>query len=140
MIPRLLAAVVGLHCGILAATGQSPGTPADTSSLIPYADASFGFEMRLPGGWALDRARFQEYEGSIGLLRGRSPSGQHSLQIVVFREFKGRAFDEWVLEFAKLLVELSGGAAAETQARVLGERDGAVRRQPDAQLLSLPGV
>lgn len=111
---------------IVLAAWMTPGAPAQTTQpampawpTIPYADAAFGFELQLPAGWTYDRARFQRFQDSIGLLRGRDPRGQLGLQIQVFRiqpvEVPGGAgapaklripsFEDWMVDFGKALAE-----------------------------------
>ncbi len=120
-----LAVGVGLASGAIvgAQTAQSTSSPASGPAMIPYADTAFGFEMRVPAGWDYDRARFQQFKDSVGLLRGRSPGGQQALQVQIFRiqpnVVPGAAnrpervdlpsFEDWVIEFSKALAE-SGDA------------------------------
>lgn len=108
VLPLLLA-------GAALAAAQS--TQPTSQPTIPYTDAAFGYELRLPGHWTYDRTRFQEYEGSVGLLRGRGPGGREALQVLVFRvqpvagapddsghqPLRLPSFEDWVIEFGKLV-------------------------------------
>ncbi len=118
------------------ASGDTP--PTDTApATVPYVDAAFGFELQLPAGWEYDRTRFQPYEGSIGLLRGRSRGGQSALQILVFRiqpergegadgKLRIQPFEDWVEQFARKLGENANAERLEWEAWKLPPRAGAL--------------
>ena len=72
----LLLGAILLSTTPVAGQTSQPALPADKT--MPYADYAFGFEMRLPGGWEYDRARFEGPEGAVGLIRGRVSSGTRS--------------------------------------------------------------
>ena len=103
--------------------GDQP-TTTSAPATIPYADAAFGFELQVPAGWEYDRARYQQYRNSIGLLRGRSGGGQRVMQIQIFRiepdvraatssqpaRVELRKFEEWLADFSQTLAD-NGDAA-----------------------------
>lgn len=120
-----------------AAQTETP-VPTTAPATIPYTDAAFGFELQIPAGWEYDRTRFQPYERSIGLLRGRSPGGQSALQILVFRiqpEAAGAGageklrippFEDWIEEFARTLGENANAERLEWETWKLPPRAGAL--------------
>ncbi len=108
---------------VSAADAQSASAPA--GGFATLIDPSFGFELRLPTAWSVDRTRFQEGRGSIGVLRARSPTGQHSAKIIVYRLIDAQPFDEWMVDFAKRVVAENGGAPAEAAPRTISGRSGA---------------
>jgi hypothetical protein len=94
----------------------------DSAETLPtqrYTNAAFGFEMDVPANWAYDHSRFQHHRDSVGLLRGRGPGGRAGLQVQVYRidptklperegegaQVEMRDFDEWVVQFGKLLAD-----------------------------------
>lgn len=117
--PRRLAAAPVVALALVWAASAAAPSPAQTPSpaqaqppasnpaplTIPLMDANFGFELQLPANWRYDRTRFHKFERSIGLLRGASPSGAQSMQILVFREFPIRPFEAWLTAFVKDLAE-----------------------------------
>lgn len=141
---RVPLALIALVSWLLAAAavaqpaGTAPPVAATGPATIPYADAAFGFEIQLPAGWEYDRTRFQEFERSIGLLRGRSPGGQQALQILVFHvppEMKTGAgpeqvslpsFEDWVVRFGRSLAEEANAPELKWDAFQAGGRVGAL--------------
>ncbi len=110
-------------------TGVADGqtTPAATGpALIPYTDPAFGFELQVPAGWRYDRTRFQPLAGAIGLLRGNSPDGQRGLQIVVFRSFPMKPFEDWVVDFGKTVAERTQAPRVDWETTRVPPRAGAV--------------
>ncbi len=102
---KILYVFAGLLLTSSAAAQQSQ--PADGGlTLQPYADPAFGFELQVPAGWQYDRSRFQQFKDSIGLLRGIGPGDRQALQILVFRSFPMRPFEDWLVDFGKALSEL----------------------------------
>jgi hypothetical protein len=126
--------------GVWADGGPASRPAALDIPTVPYEDAAFGFAMHVPAGWAYDRTRFQEYEDSIGLLRGRAPDGHRALQIMVFRvqpEVIPRGagqedlvrlptFEDWVIVFGKSLGELTGAERVSWETWNLPPRAGAL--------------
>jgi hypothetical protein len=88
-----------------AATQPAPGT----APLMSYSDPTFGFEMQVPAGWTYDRARFSGPQDAIGILRGRNPTGQLALQILVFRSAEITEFPAWLKTFVSRLSRNYGG-------------------------------
>ena len=127
--------------GMAAAEGPSSQPTSTSQPTVNYTDAAYGFELQLPAGWDYDRSRFQEYKGSIGLLRGRGPGGQQALQIVVFRiqplvtprtgdadrpTVKIPPFEDWVAQFGRELAESANATKLEWETWSLPPRVGAV--------------
>lgn len=121
---------------VLVAGGVGAATAADDT--IPYVDPAFGFEMKLPAGWNYDRSRFQQFEDSIGVLRGRGPGGRAGLQVQVFRlrpteragadgklELAMPSFEEWVVDFARALGDMTGAERIEWDTCKYASRVGA---------------
>lgn len=121
MVALLILAILP---GITAA--QQPQPVSAHQQLVPYADPAFGFELRVPAGWSYDRSRFQEFEESIGLLRGSAPAGRQALQIMVFRSFRMKPFEDWVVDFGKALAELTRSARVDWETIRIPPRAGAV--------------
>lgn len=92
----------------LAQTTTPAGSATPSPNLIPHVDPTFGFELGIPAGWSYDRARFEQPEGAIGLLRGRNPAGAQALQVLVFRDFEVAGFPAWLDGFARRLAEMYG--------------------------------
>ena len=106
----MIAVGVVASCVPVGFGGQAGAVgPAGAASPgIAFVDKTFGFSMRVPGGWTYDRTGFFGPGGSLGVLRGASPDGRSSLQILVFREIKERAFSKWVEYFGQQLGEING--------------------------------
>lgn len=86
---------------------------------IPFVDKTGGYEVRLPVGWIYDRTGFFGPGGSLGLLRGASPDGHTTCQILLFRNVKDRTFPEW---FDFFCTQIGGVAGVErVRAKGLGE-------------------
>jgi hypothetical protein len=104
-----------------------PTQPTPTS--LPstnFADPAFGFELQLPAGWDYDRTRFQQFKDSIGLLRGHGPGGRRGLQIIVFRSFDMKPFEDWIVDFGKASAELTNSPRVDWEAWRLPPRAGAI--------------
>lgn len=122
---RLFALLVG-GAVCAAACGQDT-QPAPTSMpTFRYSDPGFGFELELPAGWDYDRSRFQQFQDSIGLLRGYSGDGHSGLQILVFRSFPMPAFEDWIVSFGKALAELTNAQRVDWETWQLPPRAGAI--------------
>jgi len=125
ILARAAVAAAGLLLSAAVVRGQT-SQPATGPALIPYADPAFGFELQVPSGWRYDRTRFQQFEGSIGLLRGNSPNGQRGLQVVVFRSFQMKPFEEWIVDFGKAVAEKTQAPKIDWETIQLPPRAGAV--------------
>ena len=113
MLPGLLLGLL-LVCQPKA-DGQSLWLLAASDDTINYSDPAYGFELEVPADWTYNRARFQQFENSIGLMRGRSPDGRKGLQVLAFHiqpklqgggGSKSRAmhmptFEEWMVDFGQ---------------------------------------
>ena len=121
----LLIGLVG-SLGADRATAQTDKPSPTSMPTISYMDPGFGFELRLPAGWAYDRTRFQDFEDSIGLLRGRGAGGRRGLQIVVFRSFDMKPFEDWIVDFGKASAELLHSERVDWETWRLPPRAGAV--------------
>jgi hypothetical protein len=94
--------------------------------LTAFVEPAFGFELRVPAGWEYDRTRFQQFEDSIGLLRGHGPGGMRGLQIMVFRSFTMKPFEDWIIDFGKASAELMNSAHVDWETWKLPPRAGAI--------------
>lgn len=122
----LLACLLGGLGAAAPAAAQPAQTAPARAQLIPYADPAFGFELKVPAGWTYDRTRFQEFEDSIGLLRGTAPGGREALQILVFRSFPMKPFEDWIVDFGKALAQTSDSKGVKWETVQLPPRAGAV--------------
>ncbi len=104
-------------------TSQPASKPADT---IPFVDRTYGYELRIPAGWKYDRTGYPGPEGSVGLLRGASPDGRSSLQVLLFRDFTRAPFDEWIDYFARRIGGVSGTQRVEVTGNEAAARPEAV--------------
>jgi hypothetical protein len=116
-----LVLILAGHVTAPAQTSQAASQPNNV-----YVDPAFGFELRLPVGWEYDRTRFQQFRDSIGLLRGRGPEGRRGLQIIVFRSFPMKPFEDWVVDFGKASAELLSSPRTDWETWKLPPRAGAV--------------
>lgn len=113
--------------GLAAGQTTQPTQPGPTSlPSVSYADPAFGFELQLPAGWEYDRTRFQQFKDSIGLLRGHGPGGRRGLQIIVFRSFEMRPFEDWIVDFGKASAELTNSPRVDWETWRLPPRAGAI--------------
>jgi hypothetical protein len=110
-------------CPLSAQTSQPTTTSRPAAN---YSDPAFGFELNLPAGWDYDRTRFQQFKNSIGLLRGRGPEGRRGLQIIVFRSFPMKPFEDWIVDFGKASAELMSSARVEWETWKLPPRAGTI--------------
>jgi hypothetical protein len=120
---------VALLLAILCSPRAEGQTTAPAPTSLPtasYSDPAFGFELQLPAGWEYDRTRFQDFKDSIGLLRGRGLGGRRGLQVVVFRSFPMKPFEDWVVDFGRAVVELTGAPRVRWETWQLPPRAGAV--------------
>ncbi len=126
--PRLgcLALALLLAGGGDDARGQTPASGPTSLPVVNYSDAAFGFELSVPAGWDYDRTRFQQFKDSIGLLRGRGPGGRRGLQIIVFRSFDLKPFEDWALEFARAAGELMNSSQVQWEPWRLPPRAGVI--------------
>jgi hypothetical protein len=111
----------------VSAQTTQPAQPTPTSQpTVSYADAAFGFELQLPAGWSYDRTRFQQFKDSVGLLRGHGPGGRRGVQIIVFRSFDMKPFEDWVVDFGKASAELTNSPRVDWETWRLPPRAGAI--------------
>ncbi|MGD8451571.1 MAG: hypothetical protein PVJ57_07105 [Phycisphaerae bacterium] len=104
---RRLAAAIGLAVLFAGSVAIAQTTqPASVPAGIPFANATFGFEMMLPPGWVYDRGIFAGPQGALGLLRGESQGARQAMQILVFRRGEMPPFGDWVRVFEEELTEL----------------------------------
>ena len=122
----LAAGLALLSAGAGSADGQTTQPTTTGVATANYADPAFGFELTLPAGWEYDRTRFQQFKDSIGLLRGRSPGGVRGLQVVVFRSFSLKPFEDWMVDFGKAVAELTDTPRVDWETWRLPPRAGAI--------------
>jgi len=108
-----------------AARAQEPERDLTPFATVPFVDKAFGFELQVPAGWSYDRAGFFGPEGSLGLLRGASPGGRATLQILVFREPQLPSFPEWIDFFCQQLGRISGTKRVQVKGETGTERPAA---------------
>lgn len=125
MTTRLLIVPLVLASCLPAALAKDESTPT-TMPTVDYVDPAFGFELNLPAAWEYDRTRFQHYRNSLGVLRGRSPTGDRSMRILVFRDFELTPFEEWLIAFGKDLGRLTNSKRIDWETWSLPPRAGAV--------------
>ena len=89
-------------------SAQEPTSSESKQEAMPYVNKSFGFELQIPAGWNYDQTGFFGPGESLGVLRGASPNGQASLQILVFRDIETSTFPDWIEYFSKQLGTISG--------------------------------
>ncbi len=118
-----LAALL-LACGV--GFGQTPSTTPTSFPSVAFADPGFGYELQLPAGWEYDRSRFQQFKDSIGLLRGHAPGGRRGVQIMVFRSFDMKPFEDWIVDFGKATAELTNSPRVDWETWRLPPRAGVV--------------
>ncbi|MEW6249170.1 MAG: hypothetical protein AB1716_00860, partial [Planctomycetota bacterium] len=108
------------------AAGQTTQPTSAAAPLFRYTDPAFGFELQLPIGWSYDRTRFQQFKDSIGLLRGFGAEGRRGLQIMVFRSFSMKPFEDWIVDFGKATAELTNSTRVDWETWTLPPRAGAI--------------
>ena len=130
-VGRLVVLVAALHG---ASVNAQQSRPAPTSMpTVPFADYTFGFEMRIPAGWSYDRTRFAGPGGAVGLLRGGAVGERATLQILVFRKPETVSFADWVRYYEGQLTRISGTLKIAGKERQIGERKAAIL-EVDARL------
>jgi hypothetical protein len=118
----------------VASANAQQSRPAPTSlPTVPFADYTFGFEMRIPAGWSYDRTRFAGPGGAVGLLRGGAVDARATLQILVFRKPETVSFADWVRYYEEQLTRISGTLKIAGKERQIGERKAAIL-EVDARL------
>lgn len=139
-LAALTSACASLNAAAQTTQPQTTQPALDGIPMIPYSEPAFGFEMQIPAGWEYDRARFQQFKNSIGLLRGRSFGGRRGLQLQIFHVqpdviergedqppiVRMPPFEDWVIDFAKALGENTSSERLEWETRKLPPRVGAV--------------
>ncbi len=123
VVEAMVVLAAGLSAGV--ARGQTTAARDCPATTIPFVDKTFGFSMRLPAGWTYDRTGFFGPGGSLGALRGASPDGRATLQILVFRELKTPVFSEWVEYFSKQLGAINGTQRVRVQGTTVAGRPAA---------------
>ena len=106
-----------------AAYAQS-GRPADAAT-FRHVDKAFGFALRLPADWSYDRTGFFGAGDSLGVLRGSSPDGNETLQILIFRQPNLAKFAAWIDYFTQQLSAIEGTQAVRVKADERAGRPGA---------------
>jgi hypothetical protein len=109
---------------------QEPPLTSMPSGMV-YADYNYGFKLILPPAtlFEYDRTRFHDWKDSIGLLRGRTVEGRHSLQIVIFRSYEMPGFNDWVNRFKGDLAKGTGTMAVDSRPVPVNDRMGVVLEQ-----------
>jgi hypothetical protein len=127
-----LADIAG-RLAVLVAVLHGAGSPAQQTQPVPtsmptmpFADYTFGFEMRVPAGWDYDRTRFAGPAGAVGLLRGRALSERATLQILVFPKPETVAFADWIRYYDEQLTRISGTLKISGEQRRVGTRTASV--------------
>jgi len=127
---QMLVAVLALGAfpgpGTGRAVSQTTQPTTQGAPTITYTEPAIGFELELPAGWEYDRTRFQDFKDSLGLLRGREPGGRRALQVLVFRSFPMKPFEDWIVDFGKALAELANAPRVDWQTWSLPPRAGVV--------------
>lgn len=117
----------------VAAQDPQPTTQPATSlpAGMPYTDYNYGFKLILPPAnvFEYDRTRFHEWKGSVGVLRGRSFSGKHSLQIVIFRDYEMPPFNDWIERFRGDLKQGTGTQSVDIRPLPVSDRMAVVIEQ-----------
>jgi hypothetical protein len=108
------------------APAQTTQPTPSSQPTVSYSEPAFGFELQVPAGWDYDRTRFQQFKDSIGLLRGRGPGGRRGLQIIVFRSFDMKPFEDWIVDFGKASAELTNSPRVDWETWRLPPRAGAI--------------
>jgi hypothetical protein len=107
----LLGVIFSVAVGLneLSAQTSGPAAASAPAGLIRHLDPALGFELSVPAGWIYDRARFAGPYGSLGVVRGKSPTGAQALQVLVFRSTELTGFSAWLDWFAVRLSEAYAG-------------------------------
>lgn len=116
---------------LLAAAARLAGQdtrPAATTlpATVPYLDRAHGFELQLPADWRYDRTGFPGPQDALGLIRGQSPTGLETLQILVFRQPRMPRFPAWIEFFSRQLGSITGTARVTVTGNQSAERPEAV--------------
>ncbi len=111
---------------IPAAQAQQPAASATQPDTIPFVDVSFGFELRLPSGWAYDRTGFFGPGESVGLLRGKAADGRATLQVLIFPNAGADDFQAWLETFAQIAADIGDARVGKADKRTLAGRESAI--------------
>ncbi|MFN0136161.1 MAG: hypothetical protein ACKVS9_08610 [Phycisphaerae bacterium] len=113
----VIACVLATSAAVGQSTPAQPEKPTDATAqtaaatdaaTIPFVDNNLGYELRVPTGWRYDRTGFFGPGGSVGLIRGVSPDGLQTIQVLAFRAVRQAAFGEWVEAFVQQLGQVPG--------------------------------
>ena len=74
---------------------------------LPFVDYTIGLRIDVPAGWRYDRSLVGGPGGSVSILRGQSPDGQASLQLLVFRDVT-QPLAEWIDYFTRNIGKIAG--------------------------------
>lgn len=113
-LPLLAAILLTPIASPTAAQTNATSLPAT----VPYLDRTHGFELQLPANWHFDRTGFPGPEDSLGLIRGQSPGGLETLQILVFRQPRMPRFPAWIEHFSRQI----GSISETTRVTVMGNQ------------------
>jgi hypothetical protein len=95
-------------------------------AVVPYSDYTIGFEMSVPAGWRYDRTAFFGPDESLGLLRGQSPDGRQSLQVLLCAVEPSLSLEGWLERFLIQVGRVSDTRTASAMPRPHGTREAAV--------------
>ncbi len=101
-------AILVLMAAALAPMATAQPVAQSAPALSPVVDKLIGFEIGAPTGWSVDRTAFFGPAGSRGLLRGASPDGLNTFQVLVFSPSADVPFAAWAEYFARQLATISG--------------------------------
>lgn len=80
---------------------------AQALTFLPLVDKQFGFDLNVPAGWSYDRSAFFGPGGARGVLRGATPDGRNTLQVLIFEDEQSD-FAAWTEFFGRQLAAISG--------------------------------
>ncbi len=119
-MPRVARSRPSIACCVISllafCTSAAPGqtsqpSSAPTSPIIPLApltDRAAGYELLAPAGWTYDHTQFAGPGRARGLLRGVSPDGETTLQVLLFRGPEALSVRTFVQYFARELHAIDG--------------------------------